>query len=46
MISLFTRQMISSTTVSAGKTAGSNNPHPTANSKASLVFFIFIAGLS
>src|ERR1019366_5204663 len=39
-ISLFTRAMISSTTVSAGERDGSNSAYPTANSRGSLVFFI------
>src|SRR6266481_4494703 len=39
-ISLFTRAMISSTTVSAGERDGSNSAQPTANSRGSPVFFI------
>src|ERR1017187_10504408 len=40
MISLFTRAMISSTTVSAGERDGSNSAYATANSRGSLAFFI------
>src|ERR1039457_6497230 len=43
MISLFTRVMISSTTVSPGETEGSNSAYPTANSRGILVIFFMRA---